>query len=234
MVFQSVYTKKIEQVAKALKSLKDNVYFIGGAAVSLYINDPAVQEIRQTKDIDCIIEVTTRTEYYTLEEKLQELGFRHYTKKDAPICRWIYKSTIVDIMPTEPSILGFSNPWYPEGIENAIKITLSGGTTISAFTLHHFIASKIEAFKSRGNNDFRTSYDIEDIITVLDGQANLDILFNGPTNVISFLKDYFRKLIKSGNFEEALLCHLEPGPTRNARAQRIMDFLAVFIKQQNK
>lgn len=225
MVLKSIYTKKIEQVAKGLKALKDDVLFIGGAAVSLYINDPAVQTTRPTKDIDCIIELTSRLEYYKLEENLRTLGFNHYKEEGAPICRWKYKNIIVDIMPTDPTILGFSNRWYPEGIKNAINIILPGGTTISAFTLPYFMASKIEAFKNRGHNDFRTSYDMEDIITVMDGQKKLDILFDGPENVISFLKKSFGNFIESGNFEEALLCHLEPGPTKNARAQRILDFL---------
>lgn len=29
-----------------------------------------------------------------------------------PICRWTYDDEIVDIMPDDPSILGFSNRWY--------------------------------------------------------------------------------------------------------------------------
>jgi len=40
----------------------------------------------------------------------------------------------------------------------------------------------IEAFIHRGHNDFRASHDMEDIITVLDGQRSFDLLFESPTD----------------------------------------------------
>ena len=40
------------KVAKALGELCDEVVFVGGAMVSLYIDDPHAEDIRPTKDID--------------------------------------------------------------------------------------------------------------------------------------------------------------------------------------
>lgn len=42
----------VAAVAAALKDLKDEVVFVGGAVVSLYTDDPAADEIRPTQDVD--------------------------------------------------------------------------------------------------------------------------------------------------------------------------------------
>ena len=41
--------KVISKVAKALGELNDRVVYVGGAIVSLYINDPAAEDIRSSK-----------------------------------------------------------------------------------------------------------------------------------------------------------------------------------------
>ena len=40
----------VAQVAEALKHIKEQVVFVGGAVVSLYADDPAADEIRPTQD----------------------------------------------------------------------------------------------------------------------------------------------------------------------------------------
>jgi hypothetical protein len=49
----------IRKIAKALGELNDRVVYVGGAVVSLYINDPAAEDIRPTKDIDISLEILT-------------------------------------------------------------------------------------------------------------------------------------------------------------------------------
>lgn len=41
-----------EKIASALGDLNDQVVFVGGAVVSLYIDDLAADDARPTKDID--------------------------------------------------------------------------------------------------------------------------------------------------------------------------------------
>jgi hypothetical protein len=43
------------RIANALGGLNNEVVFVGGATVSLYIDDPAAEDIRPTKDIDLSI-----------------------------------------------------------------------------------------------------------------------------------------------------------------------------------
>lgn len=48
----------IHHVATQLGELVDHVVFTGGAATALLITDPAAGDVRQTLDIDLIVEVT--------------------------------------------------------------------------------------------------------------------------------------------------------------------------------
>ena len=60
-------------VARGLKDLKNRVVFVGGATVDLYITSPGGEPLRVTDDVDCVIEITSRTDYRALEEKLRAL-----------------------------------------------------------------------------------------------------------------------------------------------------------------
>lgn len=91
-------------------------------------------------------------------------------------------------MPTDASVIGFTNKWYADGFKNAISIKLDD-CLIKIFSLPYFIASKIEAFKSRGNNNYLYSTDFEDIVYVLENNANiLSLLNESPKEVNEYLK----------------------------------------------
>jgi hypothetical protein len=118
----------LQKVANGLNEYIENIAFIGGSVVGLYASDLAALDIRPTFDVDCVIELSSRIEHSRLEENLQTKGFIHDTSIGAPICRWIYNGVKVDIMPSDSTILGFSNQWYVEGIENKITKILPDGT----------------------------------------------------------------------------------------------------------
>jgi hypothetical protein len=48
----SAIIEMIETVAGRLEELRDYVVFVGGATTTLLVTDPAVVDIRPTKDID--------------------------------------------------------------------------------------------------------------------------------------------------------------------------------------
>jgi len=69
---------------------------------------------------------------------------------DEPVvCRWRSRvpQLILDVMPTDPDILGFSNPWYNEAISTAEAVTLDSGTTIRAARPAPLVATKLSAWK---------------------------------------------------------------------------------------
>ena len=51
----------LQIVANGLAELKDDMVFIGGAVAQLYADDPAASDIRPTLDVDCVIELSSRT-----------------------------------------------------------------------------------------------------------------------------------------------------------------------------
>ena len=218
----------IETIAAGLAPLLDRVVFIGGASTCLLIDDPAAQLVRPTDDVDCVMEIASRLDYSEIESELRRLGFVHDMEPGAPICRWRYKGVKVDVMPDDPSILGFSNRWYKEGIACAQDVVLPRGRSILCFTLPYFLASKIEAFKSRGT-DFRTSHDVEDIVIVMDGRIDLDEISRAPSSVAAYLRCEFNIFLEDTNFVESVHGHLPPDPSNAARANRMIAFLRDFV-----
>ncbi len=152
-----------------LEELVDEVVFVGGVTTCLYVDLTISDDIRPTDDVDCVIEITNRNGYDAFQAKLRKKGFFHDTSKGAPICRFKYgEALILDVMPNDENILGFSNSWYKDGIKNKEEINIAG-MKIFIFSLPYFLASKFEAFDGRGKNDPRMSWDLEDIILVIDG-----------------------------------------------------------------
>ena len=66
----------IKKVAQALGELNERVVFVGGAVVSLYINDSAADDVRPTKDVDISLEILTVGELENLRLDLLKKGFR--------------------------------------------------------------------------------------------------------------------------------------------------------------
>ena len=201
----STNIKMLQTVANGLGELKNDMVFVGGAVAELYANDPAASDIRPTLDVDCVIGLSTRLEFYRLEENLRARGFANDTSSGAPICRWIYNDIKVDVMPTDENILGFSNKWYVEGIENEIQKILPDGTEIFVFPPEYYVATKFEAHKGRGGNDLRQSHDFEDIIYILDNCPDLlnDISI-ANASVKAYLKIEFKSLLQNKGLLEGI------------------------------
>ena len=64
----------LERAASALDDLLKEVVFLGGATIGLWITDPAAPEPRPTKDVDVIVEVTSRGRFAEFEERLRAHG----------------------------------------------------------------------------------------------------------------------------------------------------------------
>jgi len=215
----------IKHVAKRLDYLREEVVLVGGSVTSLLVTNPAIPQTRTTMDIDVIVEVTSRSDYYALENKLRDLGFESLVVDDIPLCRWVVDEIIVDVMPTDSQILGFSNVWYSEAIKHSTTLKLEKGIQIRIVTPPFFLATKVEAFYGRGQNDFIASHDIEDIITVIDGRDELinEIAKESP-ELRNFLSDEFSNLMSNASFVESLPGHLLPDAASQARIP--------FVEQQ--
>jgi predicted nucleotidyltransferase len=162
--------QSVEIVAAALGDLCDELVLVGGCAVSLLIDAPAAPPPRVTYDVDLIAVVASLRNYHALEKQLVQRGFKRDVSAEAPICRWRIGEIEVDLMPTDETILGFSNRWYQEAASTAMRLNLPSGTPINLISAPAFLATKFEAFHSRGKADLMQSHDFEDIINVVEGR----------------------------------------------------------------
>jgi len=124
---------------------------------------------------------------------------------------------VVDIMPTENVAMGFKNRWYPEGFKNSIEYPIAENKFVKILAAPYLIATKLEAFKTRGRNNGIISKDFEDIVYVLE---NRDVIWDefrqANADVKNYLKEEFRRLMDSEDFEEWIDYHFlfrSPTPT---------------------
>lgn len=161
-------------VARALGAeLLGKVAFVGGSTTGLLITDVMTKElIRYTDDVDLIISVVGYTGWHNFVEQLKPHGFR-VSMEDDVTCRLRLGELKVDFMPDDEKALGFTNIWYKEALAFAADYELEPNVTIKLLTAPYFVATKLEAYKGRGNNDLLCSNDIEDILNLFDGREEL-------------------------------------------------------------
>lgn len=180
--------RMLATIAQALAPLNEVAVFVGGATVALYVQDPAAPQVRPTDDVDCIVELTSYASYAQLEHRLRQLGLENDSSPKAPLCRWLCAGYKVDVMPPDESVLGFTNEWYQDGIKHKVRHALPDGQEIFILSAPFFIATKIAAFLSRGEGDFRCSADMEDFIALLDGRTSLPTeLREAPSHLQAYL-----------------------------------------------
>jgi predicted nucleotidyltransferase len=222
---------QLEAAAAILGPVLDEVVFVGGATIHLWLTEEGVPPTRATDDVDVICEVATRSEYYRLGSRLRECGLREAI--DEPVvCRWRSRDPqlVLDVMP--PDILGFSNPWYDEAISTAKAVTLDSGTTIRAARPAPLVATKLSAWKGRGNGDLLPSLDVHDILTLFNGRSELiSEIRSSSDDLRSFVEEEMEALTEHTYFSYVVASAVSGyGPRATGRAQilqqRIDEFLA--------
>jgi len=208
----------LEGAAEKLRPLLPEIVFVGGCATGLLITDPGAAPVRQTYDVDIISEIVSYADYAVFSERLCALGFREDSREGAPLCRWQHGELVLDVMPLDALILGFSNRWYADALRTAVEVALPSGLKLKAITAPYFLGTKIEAFRGRGHADYFGSHDLEDFITVIDGRPSLlqEVGESSP-NLRAFLAEAVRGLLSASRFLDALPGHLSADAASQAR-----------------
>ena len=202
---------RIKDVAKLLEGLDRPFVFVGGATVGLYATYPdRTEDIRPTEDVDVVVELISYSGYAEISEKMMALGFSNDIESGV-ICRFKIHGLAVDIMmPTDPNLIGFSNRWYPDGFKFAETVKLDSQTRVSIFSVPYFLASKWEAFKSRGKSNFRASHDFEDMVFVFEHCHDLELkLVDAPQDVLEYLRIEVGSMLHNDDFIEGIGCHMQ-------------------------
>lgn len=218
----------LESAVRLLQPLLDELVFVGGCATGLFITDPAAGGIRPTKDVDTITEVSSYAEYVTLSERLRALKLYEDHREGAPTCRWRYGDLTIDVMPTDESVLGFSNRWYEPAIASAQSVEIAG-LNIRLITPVYFLATKLEAFRGRGNDDYSGSHDLEDVIAIIDGRRQIvEEVKTAPADVRGYIASEMALLLSTRAFIDSLPGFLLPDSASQERLSILQDRLTAL------
>jgi Nucleotidyl transferase AbiEii toxin, Type IV TA system len=207
MTVNQITLESIEKVAIALGELNKEVVFVGGAVVSLYVNDAFADEFRPTKDIDITFRIVSFAKLEQLREKLVSKGFKQNIFEDV-ICRFQLEDILVDVMSTQAIAWAPANRWFEEGFNDLIQMNI-GTQVINLLSLPFFLATKFDAHADRGGSDARMSKDFEDIIYLLNHVSNLEThISNASSNVKNYLILEFKDILKNDVKQEAILANM--------------------------
>jgi len=84
-------------------------------------------------------------------------------------------------------------------------VDLGAGLTIRLVSAAAFVATKLEAFAGRGNGDFMSSHDLEDVLNIVDGREELaDEMGAAPTQLRQAVAAAIAQLLKNPDFVNVL------------------------------
>ncbi|MBK1880731.1 hypothetical protein [Pelagicoccus mobilis] len=215
----------LKGLAREFDELQIEYAFTGGSIAGLLLDSPELTPMRPTDDVDVIVEVLSRKRYPEFEQRLRDRGFENDARLGAPMCRWVFNTLTVDLMPTDGTLLGLNTIWFDYALATAVDCVIDG-ESIKVVSAPAFIATKLAAFSDRGEGDYYGSHDLEDIITVVDGRA---ALVKEVGTVDEKLRTYVRtevaNLLADPDFEEALPAHLPPDSGSQARLPQLLEKL---------
>ncbi|MBV4453843.1 MULTISPECIES: hypothetical protein [Pseudomonas] len=193
----------LSAVAEGLgEELLKEVAFVGGSTTWLLCTDDIVlDDIRSTDDVDLVIELGGIADWQKLTERLAAQGFKITAEHSDVTCRFKFNDVIVDVMPSVKEVLGYENRWFVDGLANADIITLPSGIAIKIFKPTYFVATKLEAFKGRGEGD-AFHKDVEDIVLIVDGRASLlDEVEQADQELRTYIADGIAGILTLTSFE---------------------------------
>ncbi|MBC7995478.1 MAG: hypothetical protein H7Z15_19785 [Rhizobacter sp.] len=195
----------LRSMALALGPVCDRLVFVGGCATGLLLTNPAAANVRPTEDVDAIIEVASLAGYHAMQPVLAARGFIQTMEDNTPPFRWFWKRMQLDLVPVDEHVLGFANRWYRPGFAAAVSTELQPGLVLRHLDAAHFLATKFEAFNDRGGRDVYLNHDLEDIITVIDGRAELaDELLRAEASVAGHVVQQTQSLLAHPDMQNAL------------------------------
>lgn len=222
----------LELAAEILGPLVDDVVFVGGATVHLWVTEEAAPPVRATDDVDVICDVASYGAYQAFAERLRERGLQE-SMNEPVICRWRHRESglAIDVMPTAANVFGFGSQWYDLAVETAIEHTLESGTRIRAVSPPVMIATKLAAWRGRGRGDILASLDAHDIAVLIDGRPELvDELAAQGDELRTYVAEELTALRNDPYFEYVVQSAVAGyGEVARERAEIVIDRTAVII-----
>lgn len=222
----------LDAVAGELDWLEPEPVFLGGATIGLFLDAFGRSQLRPTEDVDCIVPaVLTRGAWWAFEEQLRNRGWS--PDATGPICRYRSPSgTLVDLMTEDPEVLGFAGRWYPSAVATSERRQLVTGRRIRVPRAELLLACKLDAWNDRGKKDPLASKDLEDVVSLLDGCAELEAQVDiAPVELRDWLTAEFAEILGTASYLEAAIGQLPRGGDMAGRERKLLARMARFIRQ---
>lgn len=224
---QTINIKVVEKVAISLEEINNEVIYVGGAIVSLYVTDEGAEQPRPTKDIDISVQISSLSQMERLREKLASKNI-YPAPFEKVMYRYYYENILIDFIPFKETPLGPTNRWLKPGFKKSYTVNI-GEIEIKILPVSLFLATKWEAFKNRGK-DPRTSQDFEDIIYIIDNNKEvLEDVRDADKDVQDFLKEMSSEILNHSSRNEIIECHINPF-TAYERREIVIDKLNKILK----
>jgi predicted nucleotidyltransferase len=196
------------------------IFYVLCTTSLLITDDFSKESARYTDDVDLITGVIGQISWHKFEKTLtQEKGFSR-SMEDKVLCRLYLGWLKVDFMPYDGSILGFTNRWYKKALLTAQQHNLADEYVIRVVTPPLFIATKLEAYRGRGNNDPIGSKDVTDIIALFDGRPSLvDEIRQADQDIREYISRQLTELLENSDFDYAV-----QGSTRSDKGRESLIF----------
>jgi predicted nucleotidyltransferase len=191
---------------RRLGRLREQFVLVGATVLELWLDPDEMIGVRVTLDVDFVVRLNSVPEVNELGDELRRLGF-----KNAPghIDRWMLDGIQVDIVDSM-GFHGSVNRWYEEAIDRSVRRDLGDGSEIRVITPPYFVATKLEAFLSRGKQNYYDAPDLEDVLMLLERRPETaDEIGLCPLPLRQFVAQTVSGLLKNSEFMNALPGHVE-------------------------
>ena len=197
----------LRTIAEELGAFTDRLVFTGGLVLPLYLTRPPSLRLRPTRDADVVVACTSHRAWLALQGELGEIGVRPLAgDPEAPICRMrTAAGHLLDLMPTDPGVLGFGNRWFGEGYARSIEADVGARQAIRVFPAALYAAAKVEAYRGRGRQDPWLSHDLEDLLTLLACRPGLAAEARAEAEPLrGFLREAAQELLALERLDEII------------------------------
>ena len=202
-MIRTASVNRILAIAKALDGLEERFMFVGASVLGLLATEEGAPDPRPTEDVDLIAVVTNYAQNVALNKRLRARGFTEDVESPV-LCRWRYQGLIVDIIPPDPRVLGFSNELYPSALAHITTVEIDG-TSVPHIDAPHFIGTKLLAYEGRGKGDLHASHDLEDLFAVVNSRPEiLEEIARAPAKCREVVGPRLEVLRANPSLEEAV------------------------------
>lgn len=215
---------RLDRAATALDVVELPMVFVGGATMPLYVDGDVGEVLRETKDVDVMVDAASYAEFAALEGRLRAAGFHQDMGSKGPRCRWFKgedQYDIVDVRTDHPN-----DRWARPTGAGIEQRALPSGRTIPVLSPGRFLAAKIAALSDRGGAHWYESADFEDIVLLLESHPQLQPWLDAtPADAVLAVASWAEAASRRPGIREEIEATVTRGPGKDMRVEAVFDRL---------